>query len=238
MFVGLLLTQIILTAVSLLSNAQEENDIRLYLSSTNVSAILTLFSRFQSLELGVLQIYWDREWGSVCDDSWDSLDSQVVCSQLNFTYSFSYSSLPYLRGSDQESPTGSPVWLDEVSCIGNETALVNCPSLPFGANDCTHGEDVNMVCSNLNLSLIYNAIVAVLIVLVLVIILCCITCCCCCCCCYYCSVCPLAKHLNTRRTRKMKDLVRNKESHIMEFYPSTEDITYRHDGISVDTINN
>ncbi len=49
-------------------------------------------------------------------------------------YSFSQASL------------STPTWLDELSCRGSESRLINCPANPIGNEDCTHSEDVALVC--------------------------------------------------------------------------------------------
>ena len=39
------------------------------------------------------------------------------------------------------------IWLDGVTCTGEERELVNCPASFSGANSCTHAQDAAVRCS-------------------------------------------------------------------------------------------
>ncbi len=39
-----------------------------------------------------------------------------------------------------------PIWLDEVSCRGDEERLIDCPRSMFNDTDCNHSEDVGIIC--------------------------------------------------------------------------------------------
>ncbi len=40
-----------------------------------------------------------------------------------------------------------PIWLDDLRCGSNDTALLNCPHSGLGVEDCTHSEDVGVACA-------------------------------------------------------------------------------------------
>ncbi|CAH3182324.1 unnamed protein product, partial [Porites evermanni] len=91
---------------------------------------------------GRVEVFYKGIWGTVCDDAWDLNDAQVVCRQLGFRNA---SSAPhgakYGHGSD-------PIWLDDVGCKGEEASLFNCSHAGWGIENCSHGEDASVVCTN------------------------------------------------------------------------------------------
>ena len=50
-------------------------------------------SKGQYSNQGLLEIYCNGEWGTVCDDSFDSSAAVVACKQLGYNYYYSYDSL-------------------------------------------------------------------------------------------------------------------------------------------------
>ncbi|XP_069774015.1 scavenger receptor cysteine-rich domain-containing protein DMBT1-like isoform X3 [Narcine bancroftii] len=90
---------------------------------------------------GRLEIYYNGTWGTVCDDSWDAVDSNVVCRHLGCGTALEKNRPRYCGRSS------GPVWLDEVRCLGNESYLWECLRARWGDHDCTHKEDVTITCS-------------------------------------------------------------------------------------------
>ena len=90
-----------------------------------------------------MEIFYNGNWGTVCDDSWDIKDARVVCRQLGFPNAVSAPlSARFGSGSGQ-------VWLDNVVCFGSESSIVNCGHNGWGSHNCGHIEDASVICSSM-----------------------------------------------------------------------------------------
>ena len=66
--------------------------------------------------------------------------AQVVCRQLGFSTA---NDTIFIFG---DSGIISPIWLDNVQCVGNETKLIDCPSNEVGVNNCSRRNDIGLRC--------------------------------------------------------------------------------------------
>ncbi|XP_010705431.1 deleted in malignant brain tumors 1 protein-like isoform X3 [Meleagris gallopavo] len=94
---------------------------------------------------GRVEVFYNNEWGTVCDDNWDMNDAAVVCRQLGCGTALS------APGSARFGWGHSRIWLDEVRCTGEENDISQCAAKTWGVHNCHHGEDAGVVCSG-NLS--------------------------------------------------------------------------------------
>ena len=90
---------------------------------------------------GRVEVNYNGEWGTVCDDGWSTYDAYVVCRQLGFgSLGIYYHRAYFGQGS------GS-IWLDSVICTGSESTLAECAHLGIGIiRSCSHSEDAGVKC--------------------------------------------------------------------------------------------
>ncbi|KAL8176296.1 UNVERIFIED_CONTAM: hypothetical protein K2H54_030287 [Gekko kuhli] len=91
---------------------------------------------------GRVEVFHLQQYGTVCDDSWDINEAIVVCRDLDCGTAI---------GAPHRAHFGmgeDPIWMDDLECTGTESALTECKARPWGANDCGHGEDASVICSD------------------------------------------------------------------------------------------
>jgi deleted-in-malignant-brain-tumors protein 1 len=94
---------------------------------------------------GRVDIFHSSEWGTVCDDGWNTNNARVICRQLGYSGGTSISIAPY----GQAAPYGQGVgriWMDDVRCKGNEHNISLCSFNGWGVHNCGHYKDIGVAC--------------------------------------------------------------------------------------------
>jgi hypothetical protein len=105
--------------------------------------------------LGILIIYRNGEFGTVCDDEWNDKSAELACEKLGrgplkSWRSFSKSSLAqtesiFTTEDGKEHETHSlKILVDNINCAENATSWDNCTWID--AHNCGHGEDIVLEC--------------------------------------------------------------------------------------------
>ena len=117
---------------------------------------------------GRVEICYQNQWGTVCDDGWSSTDARVVCNQLGYSpigtsillllkllilWQY-YVSMFYATGAvillrTQYNAGRGPIFLDNVGCRGTESSLLECYHPGIGVHNCQHDDDIGIECSRI-----------------------------------------------------------------------------------------
>ncbi|XP_039189863.1 lysyl oxidase homolog 3 isoform X1 [Crotalus tigris] len=91
---------------------------------------------------GRIEVLYDKEWGTICDDDFTLANAHVLCRHLGFVAATGWThSAKYGKGVGR-------IWLDNVSCGGREKSIAECQSRGWGNSDCSHEEDAGVICKD------------------------------------------------------------------------------------------
>uniref|UniRef100_H3A8K2 Soluble scavenger receptor cysteine-rich domain-containing protein SSC5D n=1 Tax=Latimeria chalumnae TaxID=7897 RepID=H3A8K2_LATCH len=88
---------------------------------------------------GRVEVFYNGTWGSVCSNNMRAVTIGVICQQIGC------GNTGILDKQFGEEGSG-PKWLDSINCLGYESVLWQCPSLPWGQNKCIQGEIAQISC--------------------------------------------------------------------------------------------
>ncbi|XP_010133362.1 PREDICTED: CD5 antigen-like, partial [Buceros rhinoceros silvestris] len=106
---------------------------------------------------GRVEVLHNGMWGTVCNKGWNLTEAQVVCEEVGCGHAVLARVVcsQLVCGASVEAPGKAsfgqghgPIWLDEVNCTGAEGGITECSLKPWGAPNCSHGEDAGVVCSD------------------------------------------------------------------------------------------
>ena len=113
---------------------------------------------------GRVEVCYDQKWGTVCDDSWDNTDADIVCKQLGLS---PYGQCIYIAICQElacrdilcHSTGGSiaysssrfgggkgGIFLDNVQCSSSALRLLDCGHSGIGVHNCDHTDDAGVKC--------------------------------------------------------------------------------------------
>ncbi|XP_072181515.1 CD5 antigen-like [Diadema setosum] len=92
---------------------------------------------------GRVEVYHNSQWATVCDDSWDLQDADVVCRQLGLPEALTATRLAFFGEGNS-----SQAILTSILCSGFESGLMECHYADNPSLYCGHYEDAGVVCSD------------------------------------------------------------------------------------------
>ena len=91
---------------------------------------------------GRVEVLYNGQWGTICDDYWGIAEAHVICRMLNHSGA-EFAPRNAFFGPGRRS---MPILLDNVKCRGDESTIAACRHRGWGENDCAHSEDASVVC--------------------------------------------------------------------------------------------
>ena len=96
----------------------------------------------ESKNKGTVQVYYDGQWGTICDTRWGSSNANVVCRQLGYERALR---LHYNSHFCKLNNT-VPIHVDGLYCQGLEQSILECSHNGWGVHTCSHDRDAGVEC--------------------------------------------------------------------------------------------
>jgi deleted-in-malignant-brain-tumors protein 1 len=93
---------------------------------------------------GNIQVCLNGTWGWICGNNFNTADGQVICNQLG------YSTSGVVVKTDSYFGFGrnGTMWMDDISCTGTESSLLNCGYSTVINNTCTYDTLAGVICQS------------------------------------------------------------------------------------------
>ena len=99
----------------------------------------------RSYNQGRVEVYYNGEWGTVCNNGWDYTEASVVCRHLGLGMLGNALSSAYYNNT-----ASSYVFLDNVMCSLNDTTLTACDHYGVGITYfCSPNDNAGVVCAGM-----------------------------------------------------------------------------------------
>ena len=96
----------------------------------------------KTVDEGVVEVFYNDTWGSICDDLVTKATADIICRMLDYPRAKEC----HCCGRLGRLPAETPIWVDQLDCMGPENSIFACNRSEFGEHDCKHYEDVGVVC--------------------------------------------------------------------------------------------
>ena len=91
---------------------------------------------------GRVEVLYNGEWGTVCDDNFDQVDADVICKYLGYPgVETPYQQMDF-------GPGSGPVLMSNMQCSGTEHGPYQCTQDIIGSNTCGHDRDMGIRCQS------------------------------------------------------------------------------------------